>query len=78
MRFEDILTNIAPIEEHGSGVEDETAFDESYLVYDAVQRCLESPSEASKKLGPVAETLCPEISCSRVPGLGNVLRYEAV
>ena len=75
-RFEDILLNIARIEEHTAGVDDETAFEESHLVYDAVERCLERISEAAKKLGPVAETLCPEISWPNIRGLGNVLRHE--
>ena len=75
-RFEDILLNIARIEEHTTGVDDETAFEESHLVYDAVERCLERISEAAKKLGLVAETLCPDIPWPKLRGLGNVLRHE--
>lgn len=46
------------------------------MVYDAVERYLERISEAAMKLGPVAETLCPEISWPKIRGLGNVLRHE--
>jgi uncharacterized protein with HEPN domain len=75
-RFQDILSNIARIEIHTAGIDDETAFEENYTVYDAVERCLERISEAAKKLGPVAETLCPDVPWPRVRGLGNVLRHE--
>lgn len=75
-RFEDILANIARIEKHTAGIGDETAFEENHLVYDAVERCLERISEAAKKLGSVAEALCPEISWPKIRGLGNVLRHE--
>ena len=75
-RFEDILSNIARIEIHTAGIEDETAFEENYTAYDAVERCLERISEAAKKLGPVGETLCPDIPWPRVRGLGNILRHE--
>ena len=75
-RFQDITTNIARIEEHTAGITDETAFEENHLVYDAVERCLERISEAAKKLGPVSETLCPDIPWRNICGLGNVLRHE--
>ena len=75
-RFEDILANISRIEEHTAGIADETAFEENHLVYDAVERCLERISEAAKKLGGVAETLCPDIPWRKVCGLGNILRHE--
>ncbi len=44
--------------------------------YDAVERCLERISEASKKLGSLAEDLCPGIPWSQQRGLGNFLRHE--
>lgn len=75
-RFGDILANIARIENHTAGIDDETTFEENHTVYDAVERCLERISEAAKKLGPVAETLCPEISWRKICGLGNILRHE--
>ena len=75
-RLEDILFNIVRIEEHTAAIVDETAFEESHLVYDAVERCLERISEAAKKLGPIGETLCPDILWRKIWGLGNVLRHE--
>jgi len=76
LRFQDILFNIARIETHTVGIEDETAFEENHTVYDAVERCLERISEAAKKLDPVAESLCPGIPWREIRGLGNVLRHE--
>jgi uncharacterized protein with HEPN domain len=75
-RVQDILDNLARIEEYMAGMDDSTAFEESDLVHDAVERCLERISEAAKKLGPAAETLCPGIRWPRIRGLGNVLRHE--
>lgn len=75
-RFEDILANIARIEIHTAGIDSQTAFEENYTAYDAVERCLERISEAARKLGPVAETFCPEFPWPKVRGLGNVLRHE--
>src|SRR5437762_9060159 len=75
-RFQDILDNIARIEQHTAGIIDSTAFEESRLVYDAVERCIERISEAAAKLGPVAEGLCPGIRWPRIRALGNVLRHE--
>lgn len=76
-RFEDILTNIIRIEKHTEGLDHVTAFEENPLVYDAVERCLERISEASKKLGPIAKTLCPDIPWPKLRALGNVLRHES-
>jgi uncharacterized protein with HEPN domain len=64
------------IEEHTAGMDDEAAFEENHLVYDAVERCLERIGEAAKKLGSDAEELCPEIPWPNIRGLGNVLRHE--
>ena len=41
-----------------------------------LSRCLERISEASKKLGDVAEELCPDIPWSELRGIGNFLRHE--
>jgi uncharacterized protein with HEPN domain len=59
-----------------AGIDDEAAFGENNLVYDAVERCLERISEAAKKLGLDAERLCPEIPWSNIRGLGSVLGHE--
>ena len=74
-RFQDILDNIGRIEDHTAGM-DAMAFVEDHKTYDAVERCLERISEASKKLGSVAEDLCPGIPWPRLRGLGNFLRHE--
>jgi len=58
--FEDILANISRIQEHTAGM-DLTALLENPKTYDAVERCLERISEASKRLGALAEELCPDI-----------------
>ena len=75
-RFEDVLSNIARIEQHTAGINDVTGFEHNELVRDAVERCLERISEAAKKLGPDAETLCPAAPWPQIRGLGNVLRHE--
>lgn len=75
-RLHDILLNIARIETHVEGIADQAAFEENPLVYDAVERCLERISEAATKLGPTAETLCPEVPWRNIRGLGNILRHE--
>ncbi|MEX2262430.1 MAG: HepT-like ribonuclease domain-containing protein [Bryobacteraceae bacterium] len=74
-RFEDILENIALIQQFTAGM-DLAAFMEDLKTYAAVERCLERLSEASKKLGEVAEELCPGIPWPEIRGLGNLLRHE--
>ena len=74
-RFQDILENIARIEQYTDGI-DLPAFMSDHKTYDAVERCLERISEASKKLGTVAETLCPDIPWPKIRALGNFLRHE--
>lgn len=59
-RFEDILEDIVLIEEFTAGM-DLTAFTEDLKTSNAAERCLERISEAAKKLGAVAEELCPAI-----------------
>jgi uncharacterized protein with HEPN domain len=46
-RLEDILENIARIDQYTKGL-DAAAFVEDRMVYDAVERCLERISEAAK------------------------------
>jgi uncharacterized protein with HEPN domain len=60
-RFEDILANIVRIEQQMEGIKDVTAFNESHLIYDAVQPCLERITE---------------IPSQQIRGLRNVLRHE--
>jgi uncharacterized protein with HEPN domain len=54
---------------------DLTAFTEDLKTSNAAECCLERISEAPKKLGAMAEELCPEIPGSQVRVIGNVLRH---
>jgi uncharacterized protein with HEPN domain len=74
-RFEDILQNITLIERFTAGM-DLAAFTQDAKTTNATERCLERISEAAKKLGDVAETLCPEVPRPKVRALGNLLRHE--
>ena len=74
-RFLDILQNIERIERYTADV-DATVFVDGGQTRDAVERCLERICEAAKKLGPVAEALCPDNPWPQIRGLGNFLRHE--
>ena len=74
-RLEDILQNIELIGDFTAGM-DFAAFTKDLKTTIAVERCLERISEAAKKLGAMAETLCPEIPWAKVRALGNLLRHE--
>jgi len=74
-RFEDILENITLIEDFTSGM-DLTAFREDLKTRNATERCMERISEAARKLGEVAEDLCPDVPWPNVRALGNFLRHE--
>ena len=74
-RFEDILEDIVRIEEFTAGM-DLTAFTEDLKTSNAAERCLERISEAAKKLGGVAEELCPTIPWPQLRAMGNLLRHE--
>jgi uncharacterized protein with HEPN domain len=74
-RFEDILENINLIEEFTKGM-DLKAFLEDLRTRNAAERCMERISEAARKLGKVAEDLCPEVAWANVRALGNFLRHE--
>ena len=74
-RFEDILENIALIEEFTAGM-DLTVFTEDLKTSNAAERCLERISEAAKKLGGVAEELCPSVPWPQLRAIGNLLRHE--
>ena len=53
-----------------------SAFVSDLKTTNATERCLERISEAAKKLGDVAEQLCPGIPWAKVRAVGNVLRHE--
>jgi uncharacterized protein with HEPN domain len=55
---------------------DLTAFTEDLKTSNAAERCLERISEAAKKLGGVAEELCPTIPWPQLRAMGNLLRHE--
>ena len=74
-RFEDILANIILIEEFTAGM-DLAAFAQDPKTSNASERCMERISEAAKKLGDAAESLCPEIEWPQLRAVGNFLRYE--
>lgn len=74
-RFEDILENIRLIEEFTEGM-DLSSFLDDFKTRNATERCLERISEAAKKLGSLAEELCPDIPWANVRAVGNFLRHE--
>ncbi|HEY7391053.1 MAG TPA: HepT-like ribonuclease domain-containing protein [Bryobacteraceae bacterium] len=74
-RFEDILENIGLTEEFTRGM-DLKAFLEDLKTRNATERCMERISEAARKLGQVAEDLCPDVPWSNVRALRNFLRHE--
>ncbi len=74
-RFEDILENVILIEEFTRGM-DLKAFVEDLKTRNATERCLERISEAARKLGQLAEDLCPDVPWPNVRALGNFLRHE--
>jgi uncharacterized protein with HEPN domain len=74
-RFEDILENIASIAEFTRGMSD-ASFTADAKTVNAVERCPERISEASRKLGSIAEEMCPEIDWPALRAVGNILRHE--
>ena len=56
-RFEDILENIALIEQFTKGMNAQS-FREDPMASNAVERCLERISEAARKLGDAANEFC--------------------
>jgi uncharacterized protein with HEPN domain len=57
---------------------DQTAatFAKNELVRDAVERCIEIISEASRRVPANLKSLHPEIPWSKVSGIGNVFRHD--
>jgi uncharacterized protein with HEPN domain len=51
-------------------------YQEDLKTRNATERCMERISEAAKKLGEVAEQLCPTIPWPSMRALGNFLRHE--
>lgn len=74
-RFEDILENIVLIEEFTRGMQ-MGDFLEDLKTRNAAERCMERISEAARKLGQVAEELCPTVPWPDLRAMGNFLRHE--
>jgi uncharacterized protein with HEPN domain len=56
--------------------QDQQAFTQDLKTANAAERCLERISEAARKLGDLAEGICPEVPWPKVRALGNLLRHE--
>jgi uncharacterized protein with HEPN domain len=74
-RLEDILENIARIEQFTAGMQFEAFAANIQAVYASLHALL-IISEAARKLGVVAEDLVPSQPWSEIRGIGNVLRHE--
>lgn len=72
---EDILAAIARIERYLAGI-DESAFATDTLRQDAVTRCLEVISEASRRIPDAFKNGHPDIPWKEIAGIGNILRHE--
>jgi uncharacterized protein with HEPN domain len=55
---------------------DLAAFLDDLKTRNATERCLERISESAKKLGELAEELCPAVPWPNLRALGNFLRHE--
>lgn len=71
----DIRDAIRRIERYTAG-KSLAAFRRDELVHDAVERCLEIISEASRRLPEEMKARHPGIPWRNVAGLGNVFRHE--
>ena len=74
-RLEDILENIARIEQFTAGVNFDDFAANDQAVYASLYALL-IVSEAAKKLGATAETLVPGQPWADIRSIGNVLRHE--
>lgn len=71
----DILAAIARIERYLDGATDES-FQTDALRQDAVIRCLEVISEASRRVPDAYKNGYPHIPWREIAGIGNILRHE--
>jgi uncharacterized protein with HEPN domain len=74
-RLQDILDNVDRIRTYVKGM-DATAFANSSIAQDAVQRCLTRISEAAAKLGDYMDDRYPAIHWLSLRRLGNVFRHS--
>ena len=73
-RFEEILENAEAIADYIDGM-DFAAYSTDRKTIDAVERCLERISEASRGLGSDARNLAPGQPWREIMDLGNALRH---
>lgn len=75
-RYQDIRRNVAKIREYlASGGGLDRVLTEQSMAYDAIRMCFLEISEASVKLGALAELHEPDIPWSAIRGFGNHLRH---
>jgi uncharacterized protein with HEPN domain len=72
---DDMLRAIAQIEEFTAGF-DRDRFEDSDLVFRAVERCVEVISEASRRLPDDIVAAHADVPWRKIRGIGNVLRHE--
>jgi uncharacterized protein with HEPN domain len=72
--LEDILENIARIDRFVEGFDEQAFYNDEKTVF-SVNYALLAISEAARRLGDQAETLCPGIPWTDIRGLGNWLRH---
>lgn len=75
IRCEEILDNARAITGYIAGM-DLSAYIADRKTVDAVERCLERISKASRKLGPEVEQMAPAQPWRQIKDLGNALRHE--
>ena len=73
-RLDESLENAAAIGQYTAGY-DLSAFTADRKTIDAVERCLERISEASRGLGQDIESLAPHQPWRQIKDLGNALRH---
>jgi len=73
--LDDVLDAIGRIESYVDGLT-QSRFGRDQKTIDAVIRCLEIISEASRRISEDAKAAHPEIPWSRIAGIGNILRHE--
>ena len=72
---DDVLDAIGRIESYISGMS-KASFTADLRTVDAVTRCLEIISEASRRLPEAAKAASPGVPWQKIAGIGNVLRHE--
>jgi len=72
---DDVLDAIGRIESYIDGLS-RARFGRDQKTIDAVIRCLEIVSEASRRISDDGKAAHPEIPWSRIAGIGNILRHE--